>query len=85
GAFEAAVETETPIVPVALRGTRRVLRDGAWLPRPGAIRVWIGSAIAARSKAWPAAVELRDRAAEAIAAHCGEPRLDLVAGGPERR
>jgi hypothetical protein len=55
------------------------------LPRPGQIHVWIGSAIVPRSDAWTAVVELRDRAAEAIAAHCGEPRLELVAGGPERR
>ena len=33
---------------------------------------------------WRAIVSLRDRVAEAIAAHCGEPRLDLVAAGPER-
>jgi hypothetical protein len=29
-------------------------------------------------------VELRDRAVAAIAAHSGERRLDLVAGGPLR-
>jgi hypothetical protein len=29
-------------------------------------------------------VALRDRVAAEIAAHCGEPRLDLVAGGPLR-
>ena len=33
---------------------------------------------------WRAVVDLRDRVADAIAAHCGEPRLDLVAAGPER-
>jgi len=29
-------------------------------------------------------IELRDRAAAAVAEHCGEPRLDLLAGGPPR-
>jgi hypothetical protein len=29
-------------------------------------------------------VALRDEVAEAIAAQCGEPRLDLVAAGPVR-
>jgi len=29
-------------------------------------------------------VALRDRVAADIAAHCPEPRLDLVAGGPVR-
>ena len=30
-------------------------------------------------------VDLRDRVAAAIAQHCGEPRLDIVAGGPPRK
>ncbi|HEU5260428.1 MAG TPA: AMP-binding protein [Gemmatimonadales bacterium] len=84
GAFEAAAATGTPVVPVALRGTRRVLRDGVWLPRPGPIGVWIGSALVPASTAWRDVLELRDRAADVIAAHCNEPRLDLVAGGPVR-
>jgi hypothetical protein len=29
-------------------------------------------------------VALRDRVAAEFAAHCAEPRLDLVAGGPVR-
>jgi hypothetical protein len=33
---------------------------------------------------WRAVVELRDKVAAQIAAHCGEPRLDLMAGGPPR-
>ena len=33
GAFKAAVETGTPIVPLALRGTRQVLRDGRFAAR----------------------------------------------------
>ena len=32
-----------------------------------------------KGEGWHAVVALRDRVAEAIAAHCGEPRLDLVA------
>jgi 1-acyl-sn-glycerol-3-phosphate acyltransferase len=85
GAFETAVETGAPVVPIALRGTRHVLRGGTWLPRPGTIRVWIGAAIGPHGSDWSAALKLRDQAVEAIAAHCGEPRLALVAGGPERR
>jgi 1-acyl-sn-glycerol-3-phosphate acyltransferase len=82
GAFETAAETGTPVAPLALRGTRRVLRDGVWLPRPGPIHLWIGPAIVPESRAWNAVLTLRERTAEAIAAHCGEPRLALVAGGP---
>ena len=75
GAFETAVATGAPVVPVALRGTRRVLPADARLPRPGHMHVWIGDPIRADGSGWNAAVGLRDRAADAVAAHCGEPRL----------
>jgi hypothetical protein len=48
------------------------------------VSIWIGPPIAPEGEGWHAMVALRDRVAEAIAAQCGEPRLDLVAAGPER-
>ncbi|NTW06738.1 MAG: AMP-binding protein, partial [Syntrophaceae bacterium] len=42
GAFEAAVEADIPVVPVAIRGTRSVLRDKSRFPRRGAVIVTIG-------------------------------------------
>ncbi len=84
GVFKTAVETGVPVVPLALKGTRRLLREGAWLPRPGTIRLWVGAPIAPEGTGWKAVVALRDRVREAIAAHCGEPRLDIVAGGLAR-
>ncbi|MBI3981527.1 MAG: 1-acyl-sn-glycerol-3-phosphate acyltransferase, partial [Gemmatimonadetes bacterium] len=85
GAFEAAAETGRPVVPLGLRGTRRVFRDGVWLPSPGPISLWIGQPLEPpTTREWQAVLELRDRTADAIAARCGEPRLDLVAGGPVR-
>jgi 1-acyl-sn-glycerol-3-phosphate acyltransferase len=84
GAFQAAAQAGVPVVPLALQGTRAVLPDGAWLPRPRAIRLWIGAPVSAEGEGWRAVVALRDRVADAIAARCGEPRLDLVAAGPER-
>jgi 1-acyl-sn-glycerol-3-phosphate acyltransferase len=84
GAFQAAVEAGVPVVPLALRGTRRVLRDGSRVPRPGPLSLWIGDPLAAEGEGWRAIVSLRDRALDAIAGQCGEPRLDLVAAGPER-
>ncbi len=84
GAFKAAVESATPVVPVAIRGARRVLRDGTFVPRPGPIHVWVGAPIATEATGWRAVVDLRDRVADAIAAQCGEPRLDIVAAGPVR-
>jgi 1-acyl-sn-glycerol-3-phosphate acyltransferase len=82
GAFQTAAESNSPVVPLALRGTRRVLRDGTWLPRPGPIHLWVGPPITPEGRAWHTVIDLRNRIADAIAAHCGEPRLDLVAAGP---
>jgi len=84
GVFKTAVESGRPVLPISLRGTRRVLRDGSWVPRPGPIELWIGPPLAPQGTDWRAALELRDLTAEAIARHCGEPRLELVAGGPPR-
>jgi hypothetical protein len=61
-----------------------VLRDLSW-PRPGPIHLWIGEPVRSEGSDWRSLVALRDRAAEAIAARCGEERLGLVAGGPLRR
>jgi 1-acyl-sn-glycerol-3-phosphate acyltransferase len=80
GVFKAAVETGVPIVPLALRGTRRVLRDGSWWPRPGPIHLWIGEPLSGDGSEWRSMVELRDRAAAAVAAQSGEGLLDLGGG-----
>jgi fatty-acyl-CoA synthase len=84
GAFRAAAQAGAPVVPLALRGTRRVLRGELWLPRPGPISLWVGEPIGPQGAEMPALVALRDRVADAIAAECGEPRLDIVAAGPVR-
>jgi 1-acyl-sn-glycerol-3-phosphate acyltransferase len=84
GAFRTAAEANVPVLPLAMRGTRRALRADTWLPRPGPIHVWIGDPIPPRGREWADVVALRDAVAEEIAAHCGEPRLDLVAAGPVR-
>ncbi|MCM2329334.1 MAG: AMP-binding protein [Lysobacter sp.] len=76
GAFAAAVAAQAPVVPVAIRGMRAVLRDGQWLPTRGPVTVTIGSPLvphAQPSNAFAAAVALRDAARAHILAHCGEP------------
>jgi 1-acyl-sn-glycerol-3-phosphate acyltransferase len=84
GAFQAATDAGVPVVPVALRGTRRILRDGVWRPRPGRVDVWIGPPLRAGGSAWRDVVALRDQAAELVSGRCGEPRLDLAAARPVR-
>jgi 1-acyl-sn-glycerol-3-phosphate acyltransferase len=77
GAFKTAVATGRPIVPVALAGTRRALRDGTVLPRRGNITITICPAIVPQSGApdWQEIVRLRDAARETIGRYAGEPLL----------
>jgi 1-acyl-sn-glycerol-3-phosphate acyltransferase len=73
GAFKAAVDTGRPIVPIALRGTRRVLSDGTWLFQRGPIDVIINPPLAPPAQGWQEMVRLRDEARSIIAHGCGEP------------
>jgi 1-acyl-sn-glycerol-3-phosphate acyltransferase len=75
GAFQTAAQAQVPVVPVALRGVRSVLRDETWYLRRHPISVTIGAAIAPEGTDWNAAVKLRDRVRAEILRHCGEPDL----------
>ena len=77
GAFRAAAAAGVPIIPVTLRGTRSLLRDGQWLLRHVPVSVVVGSPLPAAPAAdrFAAAVHLRDMAREHIRARCGEPDL----------
>ena len=46
GAFSVAVEGGARVVPVTIAGTRSVMRDGQWVPRPGPVSVRIAAPIA---------------------------------------
>jgi 1-acyl-sn-glycerol-3-phosphate acyltransferase len=77
GAFTTAAEAKVPIIPLAIRGTRSVLRAGSWFPRRGAIEIDIGQALEVPENAerWDRALQLRDATREYILEHCGEPDL----------
>lgn len=77
GAFAAAVEAARPIVPIALRGARAVLRDDEWLPRRRAVGVHIGAPLEASAgrNSFTATIALRDAARGYLLAHCGEPNM----------
>lgn len=85
GAFKAAIDSGAPIVPVSLAGTRKFLRDGTYLPRPGSVTITVSPPIYPRtlseaekadeSAAWHELVRLRDTTRETIASHSGEPLL----------
>ena len=77
GAFSAAVEAGLPVVPVTIRGSRTVLRDGTALPRPGTIDVFIDAPIKPEpaDSDWSAAIKLRDAVRRRILQRSGEPDL----------
>ena len=75
GAFQAAAQAGIPVVPVALRGVRSVLRDGTWYLRRAPVAVTIGAPLAPQGTDWSAAVQLRDAVRAEILRHCGEPDL----------
>lgn len=84
GAFKAAVATGAPILPISLAGTRKVFRDGTYLPRPSSVTITVHPPIfprsvdsgdAAGSSDWHELIRLRDATREAIARDSGEPLL----------
>ncbi|MGH8688112.1 MAG: AMP-binding protein [Burkholderiales bacterium] len=75
GAFQVAAQSGAPVVPVALRGIRSVLRDGTWYARRAAIAVTLGDPVRAEGGDWPTTLDLRDRVRAEILRHCGEPDL----------
>ncbi|WP_250441744.1 AMP-binding protein [Caballeronia sp. AZ1_KS37] len=73
GAFRAACVTQRPVAPVVLRGTRAVLRDGDWIPRPGPVTVSVFAPIAPAGADFSAAARMRDAVRDVIVQHSGEP------------
>jgi 1-acyl-sn-glycerol-3-phosphate acyltransferase len=73
GAFLVAAETGAAVVPVALSGSRSVLRELFF--RRGEVHVTLLPEIAPDGSDWPAAVRQRDAVRAAILPHCGEPAL----------
>ena len=84
GAFKAAVETGSCVVPIALSGTRKVLPDGSWLPRWGGIRVAVGPSLRPQAKTWQEMVRIRDAARAEVSKKSGEGSLNLVRAGLPR-
>ena len=78
GAFVVAANAGVPVVPIAIRGTRRLLPGERWWPSRSAVTIVIGEPIrppAQTPDPFAAAIALRDAARSHILAHCGEPDL----------
>ena len=85
GAFKAAVASGAPIIPVSLKGTRKFLRDGTYIPRPTSVIITLHppicpntakeSSSSASSSEWHELIRLRDATRAAIGRDSGEPIL----------
>lgn len=82
GAFISAADANVPVIPVAIRGTRSILRPGSWFPHHGSVHIEIGEAIDPREMrtketedTWHIAMHLSDVSRKFILQHCGEPDL----------
>jgi acyl carrier protein len=77
GAFQVAAASGVPIIPLTLRGTRSVLRDGQHMLRRMPVSAVVSSPMVALVGAdmFASEVHLRDAARETLLQHCGEPDL----------
>ena len=82
GAFSVAANANVPVIPVAIRGTRSILREGSLFPRHGSIHIEIGKPIRPEDlfkdkqlDSWKTAIGLRDQSRDFVLRHCGEPDL----------
>jgi 1-acyl-sn-glycerol-3-phosphate acyltransferase len=76
GAFAVAAQTCVPVVPVAIRGTRTILRPEHHFPRRGAIDIAVGEPIWPSGNDWTAAVELQRAARKVVLNLSGEADME---------
>ncbi len=75
GAFVAAIKGEMPVVPIAIRGTRKMMPSGSIIPRPAELTIRVLPAIAPGDDEYTDAKTLGEAARQRIIAACGEPDL----------
>lgn len=80
GAFVLAARVGVPLLPVAICGTRRVLRDGQWFPRHAAIHVNVCPSLLAQGSGWMEAIKLRDATIAMLLEHLDESERAQRAG-----
>lgn len=73
GVFAIACSTNTRVLPIAISGTRSILRGEQWFPRHGSVKVDVLKPVAPTGKDFAATIQLRDRVREDILSSCGEP------------
>ncbi len=79
GAFKIAAEMNIPLCPLALSGTRQILRAESMLLQPSRITVTVCDLVKPLGAEWQHVNQLRNVVRAEIAEHCGEPSLDFIA------
>ncbi|OGT61803.1 MAG: hypothetical protein A3F14_07090 [Gammaproteobacteria bacterium RIFCSPHIGHO2_12_FULL_43_28] len=79
GAFKVAIEANSAVCPIALKGTRHILRAGERLLRPGRIEVTVCDPIMPAGTEWEHVTQLRNQVRAEIVKYSGEPSLDFIA------
>ncbi len=72
GAFAIACSTQSLVLPIAIIGTRSILRGEQWFPRWGPVRVEVLAPAVPTGADFAAMVALRDKVRSEILAHCRE-------------
>jgi len=80
GAFSIAAQSDADIIPIAIQGTRSILRPEEWFPQYGNITIEIGekltlSKIEKDMDDWRKTLILSKKSREFILKHCQEPDL----------
>ncbi len=82
GAFSVATSAMVPVIPIAIRGTRSILRGNFMYPQHGSIHIEIGQPIFPQDikqdediDSWQISISLRDQSRNFILRHCGEPDM----------
>ena len=76
GAFAVAAATRSPIVPVAVRGTRDIVRAGSYLPRRGSVRVTVGAPVEPPGDDYSGQVAAAEALRRELASLAGEPLVE---------
>lgn len=71
GAFVVACEAGSPVVPLAILGTREMLPPGARLPRRAPLQVRVGQPLVPTGPGWAAAHQVARQAHDAVGALLG--------------
>jgi 1-acyl-sn-glycerol-3-phosphate acyltransferase len=75
GAFSVACAAETPVLPIAISGTRSILRGEQWFPRRGTVTVQVLEPESPDGRDFNAAIRLRNWVRAKILTNCGEPDM----------